>query len=163
MKNQNSFLRNAKFQIRRYQKEKQGHLSLYLIKKIKIFVQKPSLAFQNLKLLSLTKILKKKSTGNIIPKSNYFRYEDDFQLESFDTKFSDFIYNDQKISASEFKKLFKNAGEEFETSALEFENKTIENVINEMKTSFNLSIVNEEKESKSANNNFKTGKKLYLI
>jgi hypothetical protein len=76
-------------------------------------------------------------------------------LEPLELKYSDFISNQVPISTAEFKKLFKAQGENFETSAFEFENKTIENVINELKESFNLGVLQEEESTKS---NFRTGK-----
>lgn len=83
------------------------------------------------------------------------RYEDDFQLEPLELKYSDYITNNAFISVENFKKLFKSQGEDFETSAFEYENKTIENVINDLKISFNLCSLQEEEKS---NSNFKTGK-----
>lgn len=82
------------------------------------------------------------------------RYEDDFQLEPLELKYSDYISNKVQVTVKEFKSMFKNQGEDFETSAFEFENKTIENVIADLKTSFNLSSLEEEE---NANSNFKTG------
>ena len=76
-----------------------------------------------------------------------------------DGKFhSDFISDKVKITVEKFKELFKAQNEDFETSAFEFENKTIENVINDLKSSFNLMSFEEEEQS---NSNFKTGKERY--
>jgi uncharacterized protein YjgD (DUF1641 family) len=65
-----------------------------------------------------------------------------------------------KVTVEKFKQLFKAQNEEFETSAFEFENKTIENVINDLKTSFNLSSLEEEEQT---NSNFKTGNHYFWL
>ena len=60
-----------------------------------------------------------------------------------------------QITVDRFKELCKAQNEDFETSAFEFEKKTIENVINDLKTSFNLASLEEDEQ---ANSNFKTGR-----
>lgn len=82
------------------------------------------------------------------------RYQDEFQLEELEMKYADYISKDNRISFKEFQKIFKSQGDNFESSVFEFENKTIENVITDMKESFNLRSIEADGDSKS--DNFKT-------
>ena len=82
------------------------------------------------------------------------RYQDEFQLEELELKYSDYISRANAISFREFQKIFKAQGENFESSVFQFENKTIENVISDLKESFNLRSIQPDKET--ASDNFKT-------
>ena len=85
------------------------------------------------------------------------RYQDDFQLEPLEIKFADYIFSNSQISITDFKKLFKNQGDKFETSAFQFESTTIEKAVSDIKNSFNLQILEENKAS-NVKTKFKTGK-----